>query len=135
KVTSFEIVVQQGLPPDVGGDEIYDPATQSVLRSGNWYKIKIKKSGIFRLDKSFFDQNGIPTNFDPRTLKIYGNGGRMLNENAGDFRYGALQQNAIQDVGEEDGVFKQGDNVIFYAKGPQTAKLKTNKRLKNLKHR
>src|SRR5690606_22142599 len=81
KVTSFEIVVQQGLPPDVGGDEIYDPATQSVLRSGNWYKIKIKKSGIFRLDKSFFDQNGIPTNFDPRTLKIYGNGGRMLNEN------------------------------------------------------
>src|SRR5690606_18523737 len=67
KVTSFQIVNQQGLPPDVGGDEIYDPATQSILRNGNWYKIKIKKSGIFRLDKSFFEQNGIPTNFDPRT--------------------------------------------------------------------
>src|SRR5690606_28917593 len=135
KVTSFEIVVQQGLPPDVGGDEIYDPATQSVLRSGNWYKIKIKKSGIFRLDKSFFDQNGIPTNFDPRTLKIYGNGGRMLNENAGDFRYGALQQNAIQFVGEGDGSFDSGDYILFYGQGPHGWNRKPGISLENLTHR
>ncbi|SMC50007.1 type IX secretion system sortase PorU [Moheibacter sediminis] len=135
KVTSFQIVSQQGVPPDYQPEETYDPATQSVLRVGNWYKIKIKKSGIFRIDRAFFTQNGIPTNFDPRTLKIYGNGGKMLNENPGDFRYGALQENAIQFNGEEDGSFDSGDVILFYAQGPHDWNRKNNSTLTNLSHR
>lgn len=135
KVTSFQIV--QDLPNFSQSSQkgVLDNSTQSPLRNGTWYKIKISESGVYRLDKSFFDQNGIPTNFDPRTLKIYGNGGRMLGENPGEFRYGALQENAIQIVGEEDGVFNQGDYVIFYAQGPHTWNRKSNTTLQNLKHR
>ncbi len=118
KVTSFQIVTQSGLEPHLGIEDTYDPATTSALKSGNWYKIRVQKSGIFRLDKAFFDQNNIPTNFDPRTLKIYGNGGKQLNENPGDFRYGALQENAIQFTGEQDGSFDSGDVILFYAQGP-----------------
>lgn len=135
KVASFQIVNQQGVLSKSSSERTYDPATQSVLRSGNWYKIKVKKSGVFRLDKSFFDQNGIPTNFDPRTLKIYGNGGKMLNENPGDFRYGALQENAIQFNGQEDGSFDSGDLILFYAQGPHDWNRKANSTLSGLSHR
>ncbi len=135
KVTSFQIVKTLGAPlNDVDGG-ILDPATTSVLKSGEWYKIKIKKSGIFKLDKAFFEQNQIPTNFDPRTLKIYGNGGRMLNENPWDFRYGGLQENSIKFVGEDDGSFDSGDYIIFYGQGPhEWNRLKTST-LSNLRHR
>lgn len=135
KVTSFQIIHQQGVPSDHRPEETYDPATQSALRNGNWYKIKIKKSGIFKLDRTFFAQNGIPTNFDPRTLKIYGNGGKMLNENPGDFRYGALQENAIQFNGEEDGSFDGSDFILFYGQGPHDWNRKSNSTLSNLSHR
>lgn len=135
KVSSFEIVKTQFTPNAIEETGTYDPATQSVLRSGNWYKIRVKKSGIFKLDKSFFQQHNIPTNFDPRTLKIYGNGGKMLNENPGDFRYGALQENAIQFNGEEDGSFDNGDYIIFYAQGPHDWFRLNTSTLANLTHR
>ena len=135
KVTSFQIVQQQGMPTDFQTEGTYDPATQSVLKSGNWYKIRVKKSGVFRLDKAFFQQNNIPTNVDPRTIKIYGNGGKMLNENPGDFRYGALQENAIQFVGEEDGSFDSGDFILFYSQGPHDWNRLETSTLENLTHR
>ncbi|MFV0304426.1 MAG: type IX secretion system sortase PorU, partial [Moheibacter sp.] len=135
KVTSFQIVHQQGFSLINETDDVFDPATQSVLRSGDWYKIKLDKSGVFRLDKSFFDQNNIPTNFDPRTLKIYGNGGRMLNENPGDFRYGALQENTIEFIGQEDGSFDGGDYILFYAQGPHEWNRLLDSTLSDLTHR
>lgn len=135
KVTSFEIGKSSELLTAIQSQGTFDPATQSVLKSGNWYKIKIKKSGIFKLDKNFFQQNNIPSNFDPRTLKVYGNGGKMLNENPGDFRYGALQENAIQFVGEEDGSFDSGDFVLFYGQGPHDWNRLEDSSLNTLTHR
>ena len=135
KVVSFQIVSQAGINPDLGTDDTFDPATTSALSSGNWHKIKINKSGVFRLDKSFFDANGIPTNFDPRTLKIYGNGGKQLNENPGDFRYGALQENAIQFNGQDDGSFDNGDFILFYAQGPHDWFRLPDSTLDNLRHK
>lgn len=135
KVISFQIVTGTGKSSDMGVDETYDPATTSALRSGNWYKIRVNKSGIFRMDKAFFDANNIPTNFDPRTLKIYGNGGKQLNENPGDFRYGALQENAIQFNGQDDGSFDNGDFVLFYAQGPHDWFRLPNSTLSTLRHK
>ena len=51
----------------------------SVLASGDFYRIEIKETGIFKIDKNFLNSAGINTsNIDPRTIKIYGNGGREL---------------------------------------------------------
>ncbi|MCQ4034395.1 type IX secretion system sortase PorU [Kaistella montana] len=93
--------------------------TDNPLKSGNFYKIKVNKSGIFKITAQFLRDNGInPANINPKNFRIYGNGGVMLPEHNLDFRYSALQENAIQVVGEEDGAWNDGDYALFYAQGP-----------------
>jgi hypothetical protein len=52
--------------------------SNSVLASGDWYRFYIEKSGVYKISKSFLKQIGLNVNADPRNIKIYGNGGRML---------------------------------------------------------
>ena len=93
--------------------------TDNPLKSGTFYKIKVDKSGIFKITKQFLQQNGINVaNINPKNFRIYGNGGIMLPEVNTDKRYDALQENAIQVVGEEDGVWNDNDYALFYAQGP-----------------
>lgn len=92
----------------------------SVLGSGNWYKFKVDRSGVFKLDYAFLkDKLGLdPAGIDPRNIRIYGNGGGMLPELGGTSRHDDLVENAIIVAGESDGNFDQGDFVQFYAQGP-----------------
>ncbi len=93
--------------------------SNSVLNSGTWYKFYVDKTGVFKLSKGFLESLGANlSNVDPRTLKIFGNGGSMIpysNNVAYPFD---LQENAIKFVGEEDGVFNDQDYILFYAEGP-----------------
>ena len=99
----------------------YGQVTNSVLANGNWYKFAIDTTGIFKIDKSFLQQLGISTNnLNPKKIHIYGNGGQLLPEFNGDFRYDDLQENAIFIVGEEDNSFDSNDYILFYAKGPHS---------------
>lgn len=91
----------------------------SVLASGNWYKIGITQTGVYKLDFATLQNLGINLNgIDPRNISIYGNGGGMLPQRNSDFRHDDLVENAIQVVGENDGTFNQGDFVVFYGEGP-----------------
>ncbi len=93
--------------------------TENPLKSGTFYKIKVDKSGIFKITKKFLTDNGINiSNVNPKNFRIYGNGGLMLPEFNHDFRYPSLQENAIQVVGENDGVWNDEDYALFYAQGP-----------------
>lgn len=93
--------------------------TQNPLSSGTFYKIKVDKSGIFKITSQFLRDNGMnPSNINPKNFRIYGNGGIMLPEFNQDVKYSALQENAIQVVGEDDGVWNDGDYALFYAQGP-----------------
>ncbi|GGG53665.1 type IX secretion system sortase PorU [Epilithonimonas arachidiradicis] len=93
--------------------------SDNPLKSGTFYKIKVDKSGIFKITKQFLQQNGInPAGINPKNFRIYGNGGLMLPEVNYDSRYDALQENAIQVVGEEDGIWNDNDYALFYAQGP-----------------
>lgn len=92
---------------------------ENPLSSGTFYKIKVDTSGVFKITADFLRKNGInPSNITPANFRIYGNGGIMLPEFNGDERYAALQENAIQVVGGEDGVWNDGDYALFYAQGP-----------------
>ncbi|WP_431159540.1 hypothetical protein, partial [Winogradskyella poriferorum] len=52
------------------------PITNSVLSSGQWYRLYIDKSGIFQLSNNFLHSVGINTDeVDPRSIKLYGDGG------------------------------------------------------------
>ncbi|WP_313808193.1 type IX secretion system sortase PorU [Flavobacterium sp.] len=89
----------------------------SVLATGNWYKFHLTKSGVYKVTKGFLQQLGMNTNVDPKRLKIYGNGGRMVPlSNAVPYPMD-LEENAIQVIGEEDNVFNDNDYILFYAEG------------------
>jgi hypothetical protein len=89
----------------------------SVLSAGEWYKIRVPSTGIYKMTFEQLKSLGLT---DPATLRIFGSGGRMLPE---DIRKGAKDD--LSPVGffmskGSDGVFNQGDYVIFYAAGTET---------------
>lgn len=101
--------------------------TENPLLSGDFYKIKVDKSGVFKITTKFLKDNGInPNNINPKNFRIYGNGGISLPEHNQDTRYAALQENAIQVIGEEDGKWDDGDYALFYAQGPHGYNLYNN---------
>lgn len=88
----------------------------NLLSTGEWYKIKITEEGIYKLDYNFLRARGIDlSNLDPRTIKIFGNGGRMLSERPEDPKPEGFIENAIVVYGEQDGRFDQNDYILFYA--------------------
>ncbi|MEW5676428.1 type IX secretion system sortase PorU [Flavobacterium enshiense] len=91
--------------------------SNSVLASGDWYRFHVEKSGIYKVTKGFLQQLGMNTNVNPRQLKIYGNGGRMIPLSNQVAYPEDLEENAIKVVGEEDGSFDDSDYILFYAEG------------------
>lgn len=115
KLISFNInQVKEKISDLYKGSNKYG-SNENPLKSGTFYKIKVDKSGIFKITKQFLQQNGInPASVNPKNFRIYGNGGIMLSEYNQDKRYDALQENAIQVIGEEDGVWNDNDYALFY---------------------
>src|SRR5690606_557836 len=108
-------------------------AANSVLGTGEWYKIRVNKDGIFRISGSLLATWGIDINsLDPRTLKIYGHHGGMLPEKVASPRPHDLPENAILVMGENDGKMDPSDEIFFYAQGPD--KWKRDLNLNRFKH-
>lgn len=94
------------------------PITNSALASGEWYQFSIHRTGVFRIQRSFLESLGINTNsLDPRTIRIFGRGGKALPLRNSENLYFDPEELAIQVVGEDDGSFDDGDFVLFYAVG------------------
>ncbi|MEQ9231744.1 MAG: type IX secretion system sortase PorU, partial [Cyclobacteriaceae bacterium] len=91
---------------------------QSVLQSGQWVKVGVTETGIYKLDKNFLDAIGFPVNsIDPRTLKVFGNGGGgMLPQPNATERPFDLIENSILAVGQEDGTLDNADYFLFYGR-------------------
>jgi hypothetical protein len=105
---------------------IHSQVVNSVLSEGNWFKFSVDTTGVFKIDKSLLQEIGIATNnLNPKKIHIYGNGGELLPESNGDFRYDDLQENAIFVEGEEDNSFDANDYILFYAKGPHSWSVNT----------
>jgi len=92
-------------------------ALNSVLASGNWIKIGIVETGMYKISASQLLSLGFNTNSDPRNFRIYGNGGLQLPERNSDYYPDDLFENAIVVNGESDGAWNDGDAAFFYAKG------------------
>lgn len=117
KLVSFSYSIQENAPKTQQPPNVVNGIENSVLSSGNWYRFYVQKSGVFKISKSFLSSLGLDTNVDPRKIKIYGNGGRMLPLlNSVDYPMD-LTENAIQFIGENDGVFDSQDYILFYAEG------------------
>jgi len=100
-----------------------DSVFTSAMATGDWYKIQIlddgsgSSEGIYKMTKSFLQSAGMNLdNIDPRTIKMYGNGGSQLPDDFNQLRPQDLVQIPIYIYGENDGHFDAGDYVLFYAK-------------------
>lgn len=94
--------------------------SNSVLKNGVWKRFYITKSGVYKISKSFLSEIGFSTDVDPRSIKIYGNGGKMIPLLNSIPYPNDLAENAIEFVGESDGVFNDSDYILFYAEGIDT---------------
>ena len=121
KLTAFDldwiIPEQKGI---VSTPRTLTYADNSVLSSGEWYKIAVVQDGIYKLSFSKLQSMGIdPSNIDPRNIRIYGNGGGMLPMQNSIARHDDLHENSIMVEGESDGIFNNSDYVLFYGKSQE----------------
>jgi hypothetical protein len=69
------------------------------------YKVMVKDEGLYQLSRQQLESAGLPVGtLDPRTFRMY---------NAG-------QEVAIRVTGQDDGVFNDGDALLFYGQGVDT---------------
>jgi len=95
----------------------------SKMAAGDWYRIEIRDNGsggsegIYKITKQFLESAGINlSNVDPRTIKMYGNGGDLLPEDPAAARPQDLEEIAIHIEGEENGHFDPQDYILFYGR-------------------
>ncbi|MEZ4983729.1 MAG: type IX secretion system sortase PorU [Saprospiraceae bacterium] len=94
------------------------PPFNSVLSDGQVYQLAVNTTGMHKLTYSFLKNDlGINDldNIDPRTIRLYGNGGGIVPFDVNTERPEDLVENAIRIVGEADGRFDSGDYILFYA--------------------
>lgn len=119
RLVSFEMTFSSSFTANVNSSVANNTISNSVLASGDWYRFYVEDSGVFRLDRDFLNDLGINTNsLDPRTIRIFGNGGQMIPQrNSVSYPIDPTEL-AIWVEGEDDGSFDNGDFVLFYAQGP-----------------
>ncbi|MGD0754839.1 MAG: type IX secretion system sortase PorU [Bacteroidales bacterium] len=90
----------------------YSPS--SKLSKGLWFKIAITSDGIYRIDYSKLKQLGLE---NPSNPMIFGNNCGQLSYYNDAPKPDDLKEMAIQTFTGSDGIFNEGDYLLFFAKG------------------
>lgn len=103
-------------------------ATRSAMASGDWYKIGLSETGVYKLTYNDLSELGVDVaSVDPRQIRIYHNGGGVLPEMNSVSRPDDLVEVPVYVAGESDGRFDNSDYILFYGRGPVTWSLDTAK--------
>jgi hypothetical protein len=89
-------------------------SSTSVLSSGQWFKIAVVKDGIYRINYSKLKQLGLA---DPSNPKIFGNNFGQLSYYNNDPKPDDLNEIRIYENKGSDGIFNEGDYLLFYGQG------------------
>ena len=94
----------------------------SVLNSGDWYKIGVPTSGVYKLDRNTLSSLGLPvSSTDPRRIQVYGNATGVLPQANSAPRPDDLVENNVLLVNDNnDATFDANEFILFYAPGPHT---------------
>ena len=115
KVTSFDLEISPS-SPKMKRD--YRGALNSVLTFGDWYKIGIVETGLYKVTYSDLVSLGVATNgLSSANIALFGNGGGVLRDSNSIERSSDLTENSILMVDGGDGIFNEGDYFIFYGSG------------------
>jgi hypothetical protein len=93
--------------------------TNSPLATGDWLRVEVTETGIYKLDQKFFTDAGIASASvaNIRSIRIFGNGGQELPENLNSPRPNGLDEIARCVVdNNQNGVFDATDYVVFYGR-------------------
>ena len=95
-------------------------AQASILSNGDWYKIGVVESGIFKIDKNFLEKNNISSNnIDPNKIQVYGSGYNgalpQLNSESNKINPEEIQ---IKIYGNSDDIFDDNEFIYFYLQSP-----------------
>jgi hypothetical protein len=92
----------------------------SVLNSGDWFKIGVPTSGIYKLDRAALGSLGIKVeSIDPHRIQVFGNATGVLPQANAAPRPDDLVENNVLLVGDNnDAVFDNSEYFLFYAPGP-----------------
>ncbi len=120
KLLSFDIELKGERSVESRGQRSqHQYAQNSVLESGQWYKVGVTESGVHRLTYEQLETLGIALDsITTADINIFGNGQGLLPFKNDVPRPDDLRKNAIRIEGGRDGRFDPGDELIFYAKGP-----------------
>lgn len=120
KLISFQISYQAAPPISQKNTGTAAFTNQSVLQSGDWYKIGLTRDGIYKVTYSNLLSMGMdPATISLSTIRLFGNGGGMLPALNSATRKDDLQECPIEvnDL-NQDGLFNGNDYFIFYGQGP-----------------
>lgn len=91
--------------------------TNSVLASGDWYKMSVANDGVYKITPAYVQEVGLGTGIQISSLAVFGNGFGELPERNDQFRYDDLQENGSFVFDQnQDGVFNGTDYLLFYGK-------------------
>lgn len=97
----------------------YDFPSRSPMAEGEWYKIQISESGVYKITGEDLKSMGMDiASVNPKNLKVYGLGGAMLSDINAETPNTGIQEMAVVVQGESDGVLNGEDYILFYGEGP-----------------
>lgn len=94
-------------------------AATSVLSVGDWFKLGVPRSGVYKLDGPALQKLGVNlSGLDPRRVQLFGNATGLLPQPNDAPRPDDLAENNLLFVGNQDAVLDAGEYFLFYARGP-----------------
>ena len=91
-----------------------DYAHSSVLKQGKWIRLAVTEPGIYRIDYSQIRDMGFT---DPSAATLYGNNTGQLSFYNDGSAPDDLRKIAFKTEAGSDGIFNEGDYLLFYAEG------------------
>ena len=97
-------------------------AEHSVLRTGDWYKMGVAESGVYKLDKATLSKMGLSVqSLNPNNLHLYGNAmGILPQANAAPRPDDLAENNVLFVSSNNDNVFDDNEYFLFYSPGAHT---------------
>ena len=94
-------------------------ANSSVLATGNWYRVSVERTGVYRITPALLNDLGHSGQVPINQIGVFGNGEGMLPELVGARITDDLIENQVLRVdANNDGIFNGNDYILFFAYGP-----------------
>lgn len=118
KIKKFNLSISQKQTSNTSQARKAAISKNSVFSTGDWYKISVNKTGVYKLDLNYIKSIGIPETVDPNSLQTFGFGGLLPERNADNADFYDIPEIPILFVGNQDNKFDASEYFLVYLEGP-----------------